>query len=102
VLVNMASVYCIVAIRVNETSWHMYGGFVSAISEQGMRVTDPFQGWMSYFSVESLSPQWTEPVRLGPHPCERWPCCCHGDHGDYTCFGGRVPMPGIEELEIDT
>jgi hypothetical protein len=32
----MESIYHIVAIHVNETSWHTYGGFVSAISERGM------------------------------------------------------------------
>jgi hypothetical protein len=36
VLLNMKSVYHIVAIRVNEHPGHTYGGFISAISERGM------------------------------------------------------------------
>jgi hypothetical protein len=49
---------------------------------------------MFCFGVEGLSPRWTELVRKGA-------LCCHGDHDDYACFGGRAPMPRLEELESD-
>jgi hypothetical protein len=45
------------------------------------------------FSVEGSSPWLTKLVRKGA-------LCLHGDHGDYACFGGRAPMPGLEELEF--
>jgi hypothetical protein len=49
---------------------------------------------MFCFSVEGSSPWWTELVRKGAP-------CCHGDHDDYACFGGRAPTLGLEGLEFD-
>jgi hypothetical protein len=59
-------------------------------------------GLESCLSVEGSSPRWTESVRRGVHPCLRRLTCYHGDHGDYACSGGRVPIPGIDELETNT
>jgi hypothetical protein len=56
----------------------------------------------SYLSVEGLSPRWTESIDMGVHPCPRRLTCCHGDHGNHACSGGRVHVPGFDRLEIST
>jgi hypothetical protein len=59
-------------------------------------------GLVSCLSVEGLSPRWAESIDRGVHPCLRRLVYYHGDHGDYACSCGRVPMLGFEGLETDT
>jgi hypothetical protein len=56
----------------------------------------------SYLSVQGSSPRWTEHIKGGFYPCQRVLPCGHGNHGDYACSGGRIPMPGIKGLETGT
>jgi hypothetical protein len=59
-------------------------------------------GLMSCSSVEGSSPRWIEPVEKGILPCPRRLTCCHGDHDDYVCSLGRVPLLGIDRLGTNT
>jgi hypothetical protein len=59
-------------------------------------------GLASYLSVEGLSPRWAEFVDRGIHPFPWRLIYYHGDHGNYVCSCGRVPMSGIDGLETDT